>query len=74
MPRYFFHIHDGVDIIDEEGVELANADEAKNQAIVASGEMLRETASQFWGGEIWQMHVVDDTGATVCRLNFSAVI
>ena len=33
MPRYFFHVHDGRDIPDEEGIELASPDEARNQAV-----------------------------------------
>ena len=31
MPRYFFHVIDGVETIDNEGTVLANLDEARAQ-------------------------------------------
>ena len=31
MPRYFFDVHDGTYVRDDEGVELANVDEARQQ-------------------------------------------
>jgi hypothetical protein len=72
MPRYFFHVHDGKDLPDDDGVELPGRDEAHRQAIVTAGEMLKESGRQFLAGDVWEMHVVDDHGATVCRLKFSA--
>jgi hypothetical protein len=42
MPRYFFHVMDGVETIDTEGTELAGFDEARVEAIVVSGEMLKD--------------------------------
>ena len=41
MPRYFFHLKDGTTRMDEEGVELAGYDEAREAAVVNSGEILR---------------------------------
>ncbi len=32
MPRYFFHVHDGHEIRDEDGTELADLAEARAQA------------------------------------------
>ena len=72
MPRYFFHVHDGREIRDDEGVDLPGVSEARQQAIIASGEMLRDYGTEFWGGQRWQMYVVDEVGKTVVRLNFSA--
>ena len=42
MPRYFFHVDDGRDIPDQEGVELAGPDEARAQAVIACGEALKD--------------------------------
>src|SRR5215204_617911 len=33
VPRYFFHVHDGEDLLDREGVELPGPVEAREQAI-----------------------------------------
>ena len=40
MARYFFHLHKGHVMIDHEGTDLGDPDEARKQAIVAAGEML----------------------------------
>jgi hypothetical protein len=49
MPRYFFHTIDGETITDDEGTVLAGLDEARAQAIVFSGEMLRGSRGQVLG-------------------------
>jgi hypothetical protein len=72
MPRYFFHIIDGQEIIDEEGTELAGVNEARAEAIVLSGEMLRDSGGKFWNNGVWQLRVTDEAGDKVCALTFSA--
>lgn len=72
MPRYFFNVHDGEAQADARGTELADRDEARRQAVVTAGEMLRETGQKFMHGDVWEMHVTDELGDTVCRLKFSA--
>jgi hypothetical protein len=72
MPRYFFNVYDGRDLLDDAGIELANRDEAHRQAIVTAGEILRESGRRFLQGDVWEMHVTDEAGKTVCRLRFSA--
>jgi hypothetical protein len=59
MPRYFFHIKDGKDITDTEGTELGDIAQARNQAIVAAGEMIRQTDT-VWNGSDWRMDVTDE--------------
>ena len=71
MRRYFFHVHHGQSLPDQDGVELSSADEARTQAVVAAGEALRDTDGRFWNRGEWSMHVVDEKGETVCRLRFS---
>ena len=72
MPRFYFHVRDGRDFIDDEGHELPSLDEAREQAVVAAGEAIRDLGKRFWAGEEWQMQVTDESGATVCSLSFSA--
>jgi hypothetical protein len=71
MPRYFFHVQDGRDIPDEDGVTMAGADEARAQAITAAAEALKDLGPGFWQHPEWQMHVTDEQGATVCDLRLS---
>ncbi len=71
MPRYFFHVRDSAEFIDEEGVELPSLEEVRKQAVVASGEAIKDLDGNFWNGQQWHMWVTDETGATVCTLHFT---
>ena len=42
MPRYFFHVIDGVSSTDTEGVEIASLAEARREAVRLSGAILSE--------------------------------
>src|SRR3954471_23139160 len=74
MPRYFFHVIDGIETIDSEGTVLADVEEARAEAIVLSGAMLRDSGGKFWNNGQWQLRVVDATGNKVCALTFSAAV
>jgi hypothetical protein len=72
MPRYFFHVHDGSSTRDGEGTELPDIYAAQEQAILLSGELLREVGGKFWDGETWSLEVTDEAGRTLFILRFSA--
>ena len=72
MPRYFFHVIDGRNIIDNEGSELAGLKEARVEAIHLAGSILRDEGDEFWNGEEWRMNVTDASGQSVLKLRFSA--
>jgi hypothetical protein len=72
MPRYFFHLKDGSTHIDEDGVELAGPDEAREAAVVNSGEVLKDAGAKFWTSDEWRLWVTDEGGETVCALRVSA--
>ena len=70
MPRYYFHVRDSRDIPDNEGIELPGPKEARDQAVIACGEALKDLGREFWKSEEWTMTVTDEAGETVCTLNF----
>ena len=72
VPRYFFHVQDGSDFVDGDGTEFSGVEEARTQSVRAAGEALRDHASKFWYTGEWFMNVVDESGANVCCLRFSA--
>jgi hypothetical protein len=72
VPRYFFHVHDSVDIIDQEGTEFPGLQEARGEAVVTAGEMLRDVGGRFWNSGEWRIWVTDEAGQTVCALKFSS--
>jgi hypothetical protein len=71
VPRYFFHVHDSVDIIDQEGTEFPSPEEARGEAVVTAGEILRDVGRKFWDRPEWRMWVTDEAGETVCAIKFS---
>jgi hypothetical protein len=72
MPRYFFNVIDGRDIIDNQGSELAGLKEARVEAIQLAGAILRDEGDTFWKGEEWHMNVTDASGQSLLKLHFSA--
>ena len=73
MPLYFFNVHDGVDIDDELGTECFDIGEARNMAIVTSGEMMRDLSAEFWTDPSdWRMDVTDGDGLAQFTLRFSS--
>ena len=76
MPRYYFHLRDGRESLDDEGTELVDLPAARSEALKYSGELLRDGGGNgVWNGEPWQLWVTDQPsgkGNTLFRLNFSA--
>lgn len=72
MPKYFFHVRDSVDCPDLDGTELEDDLVAKSQAVVLSGELLKDLGGRFWEGADWKLMVMSDDGRTVCQLVFKA--
>jgi hypothetical protein len=73
MPRYFFSIHDGRNIIDREGTELAGIAQARSDAVDLAGRTIAEMGDDFWTDEAdWRMEVADETGKVLFELRFSS--
>jgi hypothetical protein len=70
MPRYYFNICDGVDILDDVGTELPDAVFARREAIRYSGAILEDEAERLSLGEEWRMELLDNTGLMLFCLNF----
>ena len=72
LPRFFFNIQDGQDFLDQDGTELSGPAEAREQAVIVAGTMLRDNAKQFWNHGGWRLVVFDENGDIVCGLRFTA--
>jgi ABC-type taurine transport system substrate-binding protein len=58
MPRYYFHIDDDRTHIDRIGVELADLEAARDEAVRAAGQILRDGAAKdLWSGKPWRMWI-----------------
>ena len=58
MPQFFFDIA-GETQVDADGVELADLEEARSQAIKFTGEMLRHDSNAIWDGHSLRVEVSD---------------
>jgi hypothetical protein len=73
LPRYFFNIHDGKDIIDNEGTELSDLAQARSDAVDLAGRTIAELGDAFWiGGGDWRLEVTDETRKVLFVLRFSS--
>jgi hypothetical protein len=58
MARFYFHIEDDRTHIDQIGVELPDLEAARDEAVAAAGEILRNgDAKALWTGKPWRMWV-----------------
>jgi hypothetical protein len=76
MPRYYFHIEDDRLEVDHVGVELPDLKTARDEAVSAAGQILRNGAAKsLWAGKPWRMWVTQSPFANekpLFVLRFSA--
>ena len=75
----YFHIRDGLILLDDEGHDCADLASVRTQALATSGGMLKELpgSAVFWSGEAWTMWVTDKPngkGKTILALEFRSVL
>jgi hypothetical protein len=73
MPRFHFHIDDGIAVHDEEGVELENVAVAKCEAVKLAGQMICDSADSFWNRQEWKLTAANEDGLTLFCLHFVGV-
>ena len=73
MPRYFFHCEGAAALRDTVGVEIADDQAARLQAIQFAGEVLVRSPSKFEQHPHWRMLVDNDAGETVFIINWSTL-
>ena len=78
MPRYYFHFENGEILLDRSGVELPDIAAAQNEAMRATGDILKggpRPAAPLWAGTPWRLWVSDTPsgeGKTFFTLRVSA--
>ncbi|MCA1653275.1 MAG: hypothetical protein ABR588_02600 [Sphingomicrobium sp.] len=74
MPRFFFHLHGGQDLSDEEGVLLDDLDAVRVQALKGARDIM---ANEVKSGHLplnESICVTDEQGAVVHRQRFPDAI
>ncbi|QHP71253.1 hypothetical protein EI171_30560 [Bradyrhizobium sp. LCT2] len=63
MTRFFFHVHDGITIFDDVGLELPDIAAAQAAAIELSSKILNDGAEgPLWQDLTWRVEVTDSPG------------
>jgi hypothetical protein len=70
MPQYHFNVYDGIQLLDEKGVELPDTNFARREAIRYAGTLLEDGAAKDSLGNEWRMEVTDKVGLVLFRLDF----
>lgn len=65
MPRYHFHIEDGVAYRDEDGTELSGVETARRHAALVAAGHLRDHPCDVWGERTLTVTVQDHRGLTL---------
>jgi hypothetical protein len=74
VPRYFFHTRDGDQLVaDESGLELRDAEAAREEALRAAGDMVHDASIAGRDVSSQRLEVVDETGAPVLSVAFSLI-
>uniref|UniRef100_UPI0035CA28F7 DUF6894 family protein n=1 Tax=uncultured Sphingomonas sp. TaxID=158754 RepID=UPI0035CA28F7 len=69
MALYFFHTQTDTRETDSEGTEFATPLEARAEAIVTCGHMMKDAAESFWGSRPWSVTVTDANGLILWELS-----
>ena len=70
MPRYFFHVHDDIEALDEEGLELPDAEAALNGARDAARQLAAEQVTQGKLHLDHRIEVANDAGEVIATIAF----
>jgi hypothetical protein len=73
MARYYFNTQNDEAVTDGEGVELPGGEDAEIEAVVLTGELLREHAREFWKTGSFTVTVTDDNGLALFAIITEAV-
>ena len=73
MARYHFHVHNGRELRDEDGTEMADLDAARAYAVRYAGELLAGDGEAFWQAPEWRMEVADADGLICFALHIFAI-
>ena len=72
LPHFYFHTENGERFADEDGVELADEDAARAEAVKVMGEILLHRAPTFWHTGVFRVIVMDAEQKPVVVLTASA--
>lgn len=74
MPRFFFNVHDDVVVIDDDGIELADAEAARVAALSGARALMCDQVKTGRLSLHHRIEVVDESGEPVLSLPFGDAV
>jgi len=74
MPRFFFHLKDGITVCDEDGLVFATPEDARQEAIKAAREIMANDVRQGRLSLRDQILIDDENGRPVMVVPFADAI
>ena len=74
MPRFFFHLKDGVTLCDEEGMSFATIDEARDEALRAAREIMADEVRHGRLSLVDRIEIADEGGNAVTVVTFADAV
>jgi hypothetical protein len=74
VPRFFFDLHDDMNVEDEEGIELSSPSAAREWAIKNARDM---ACAEVLGGRLNLRHFIevrDESGVSIARIRFGDAV
>lgn len=74
MPRYFFHLHNDVEVEDEDGVDLPDLEAVRAEALKAARDLMAEDVKR---GKLTLSHRIeirDQAGEPVLTVRYADAI
>ena len=75
MPRFYFHLYDNLDVLDDEGIELPDLEAARSHAVRCARVTFAETAKDE--GRVVLHHridITDEEGAVLEAVRFGDAV
>jgi hypothetical protein len=74
MPRYYFHLRNHHETIDEEGCDFADEEAARKEALATARELLADAIRRGENYPPEQIVIADATGREVATVNIKDVL
>lgn len=74
MPHFFFHVYDDMVILDDDGIELSDAEAARIAALAGARAMMCDQLSKGRLSLHHRIEVVDEGGGAVLTLPFGDAV
>lgn len=66
MPRYFFHLTDGTEVLDDpDGLDLPGDAAARDEAMLVASDVKTRFKPRDWSG--WFVQILDEGGRPIDR-------